>query len=83
MGGLALGRTAQVWATTPRGLICWHGTERRLRLYGERDGLPDVEFSNRPPVQARDGRVLAVTATGLVGFDPDAAGQGCCRLRSW
>jgi signal transduction histidine kinase/CheY-like chemotaxis protein/streptogramin lyase len=73
MGGLALGRHGQVWATTPRGLVCWKGSERRLRLYGERDGLPDVEFSNRPPVQARDGRVLAVTATGLVGFDPDAA----------
>ena len=71
MGGLALGKHGQVWATTPRGLIRWHPDERRLRLYDERDGLPDVEFSNRPPVQTRDGRVLAVTATGLVGFDPD------------
>jgi signal transduction histidine kinase/CheY-like chemotaxis protein/streptogramin lyase len=73
MGGVMLGRNGQVWATTPRGLVCWHSTERRLRLYGERDGLPDVEFSGRPPVRAADGRVLAVTATGLVGFDPDAA----------
>ncbi|MGQ7530553.1 hypothetical protein ACTGWP_10290, partial [Streptococcus suis] len=40
MGGLALGRHGQVWATTPRGLVCWKGSERRLRLYGERDGLP-------------------------------------------
>ncbi|MCC7632669.1 hybrid sensor histidine kinase/response regulator [Stenotrophomonas rhizophila] len=72
MGGLVVGRHGQVWATTPRGLVCWHGRERRLRVYGERDGLPDVEFSGRPPVRAGNGQVLAVTATGLVGFDPDA-----------
>lgn len=73
MGGIALGRNGQVWATTTRGLVCWHSRERRLRLYGEKDGLPDREFSGRPPVAGADGRVLAVTATGLVGFDPDAA----------
>ncbi len=72
MGGVVVGRQGQVWATTPRGLVCWHGHERRLRIYGERDGLPDVEFSGRPPVRAGNGQVLAVTATGLVGFDPDA-----------
>ena len=72
LGGLVLGRHGQVWATSPRGLIRWEGGTRRLRVFGERDGLPDAEFSNRPPVQADDGRVLAVTATGLLGFDPDA-----------
>ena len=72
MGGLVMGTQGQVWATTPRGLLSWHGAQQRLRLFGERDGLPDVEFSNRPPVQGSDGRVLAVTATGLLGFDPDA-----------
>ncbi len=71
IGGLMLGSAGQVWATTPRGLVRWHPGERRLRLYNERDGLPDVEFSGRPPVQGRSGRVLALTATGLTGFDPD------------
>ncbi len=42
-------------------------------MYNERDGLPDIEFSGRPPVQGGRGRVLALTATGLTGFDPDAA----------
>jgi len=73
MGGVVTGRQGQVWATTPRGLVRWDGALRRLRVYGERDGLPDVEFSGRPPVRAANGRMLAVTATGLVGFDPDAA----------
>jgi signal transduction histidine kinase/CheY-like chemotaxis protein/streptogramin lyase len=73
MGGLVIGRQGQVWATTPRGLLSWQGKQRQLRLYGERDGLPDVEFSGRPPVRAANGHLLAVTATGLVGFDPDAA----------
>ena len=72
MGGIVLGKRGQVWATTPRGLVRWDGKQRQLRLYGERDGLPDVEFSGRPPVRAADGRVLAVSSTGLVVFDPDA-----------
>ncbi|WP_315386707.1 ATP-binding protein [uncultured Stenotrophomonas sp.] len=72
IGGLAMGADGQVWATTPRGLVSWHPREHRLRVYGERDGLPDVEFSGRPPVSGADGRVLAVTATGLVAFDPNA-----------
>jgi signal transduction histidine kinase/streptogramin lyase/ActR/RegA family two-component response regulator len=72
IGGVVLGRGGQVWATTPRGLVRWHPQTRRLRLYNERDGLPDVEFSSRPPAQGRSGRVLALTATGLTGFDPDA-----------
>ncbi|WP_313456593.1 ATP-binding protein [Stenotrophomonas sp.] len=72
IGGLALGKAGQVWATTPRGLVSWLPHERRLRLYNERDGLPDIEFSGRPPVQGGRGRVLALTATGLTGFDPDA-----------
>ena len=72
MGGLAIGRDGQVWATTPRGLLSWNPQKRRLRVYGERDGLPDMEFSGRPPAIGADGRVLGVTATGLVSFDPNA-----------
>ena len=72
IGGVVLGKGGQVWATTPRGLVCWTPQTRRLRLYNERDGLPDVEFSGRPPVQGGSGRVLALTATGLTGFDPGA-----------
>lgn len=75
IGGLAAGRAGQVWATTPRGLVSWHPRERQLRVYNERDGLPDIEFSGRPPVQGPSGRVLALTATGLTGFDPDAPDQ--------
>ncbi len=73
MGGLVTGAQGQVWATTPRGLVRWDRAQRQLRVYGERDGLPDIEFSARPPARAANGRMLAVTATGLVGFDPDAA----------
>jgi len=73
MGGLALARNGQLWATTPRGLLRWDPKQRRLQIFNERDGLLDAEFTGRPPAIDADGRVLAVTQTGMVGFDPNAA----------
>jgi ligand-binding sensor domain-containing protein len=69
IGGLLLGDSGQLWATTPRGLLHWNG-RGRVRMYGVRDGLPDVEFSGRPPSRnARRG--LAISSAGLVHFDLD------------
>ena len=73
MGGLALAKDGRVWATSPRGLLRWDPKQRRLQQINERDGLPDAEFTGRPPAVGADGRVLAVTQTGMVGFDPNAA----------
>ncbi|WP_305806365.1 hybrid sensor histidine kinase/response regulator [Stenotrophomonas sp. YIM B06876] len=73
MGGLVVGRGGQVWATTPRGLVSWHPGTRQLQVHGERDGLPDVEFTLRPPAYNPGGKALAVATTGLVSFDPEAA----------
>ncbi|MCW4454977.1 ATP-binding protein [Flavobacterium sp. MXW15] len=74
IGGLVPGSHGQVWATTPRGLLSWQPETRALRLHGERDGLPDVEFTLRPPARNARGQALAVSATGLVSFDPDGSG---------
>ena len=73
MGGLALADDGRLWATTPRGLLRWDPGTRQLRQFNERDGLSDAEFTGRPPAVNADGRVLAVTQTGLVGFDANAA----------
>lgn len=73
MGGLVLGCSGQLWATTPRGLVWWQPQGERLQVLDEGDGLPDVEFTSRPPAHAGCGNALAVSATGLVGFNPDAA----------
>ncbi len=70
MGGLVLGGNGQLWATTSRGLLRWDVPTQQLRRYGERDGMPDAEFTGRPPAVDARGRVLAVSRTGLVGFDP-------------
>ena len=70
IGGLVPGADGQLWATSPRGLMRWDPQTRQLRIYSERDGLPDAEFTGRPPAQDAAGRVLAVSQTGLVGFDP-------------
>ena len=61
-----------MWATTPRGLLRWDPKTRRLQQFNERDGLSDAEFTGRPPAVNADGRVLAVTQTGLVAFDVNA-----------
>ncbi|QDY48281.1 hybrid sensor histidine kinase/response regulator [Stenotrophomonas maltophilia] len=73
MGGLALAEDGRLWATTPRGLLRWDPKTRRLQQFNERDGLPDAEFTSRPPAVNADGRVLAVAQTGLVVFDVNAA----------
>ena len=69
MGGLALADDGRLWATTPRGLLRWDPKARRLQQFNERDGLSDAEFTSRPPAVNADGRVLAVSQTGLVAFD--------------
>ncbi|MBA8683396.1 hybrid sensor histidine kinase/response regulator [Stenotrophomonas tumulicola] len=71
MGGLVPAANGEVWATSPRGLLRWDPQRRQLRIYSERDGLPDSEFTGRPPAQDAAGRVLAVSQTGLVAFDPN------------
>jgi len=70
VGGLALGKDGSVWATTPRGMLHYQPQQGRLRLFGSGDGLPDGEFSIRPPAVNANGQVLALTATGLLMFDP-------------
>ena len=71
IGGLVPAADGQIWATSPRGLMRWDPLARQLRIYTERDGLPDAEFNGRPPAQDAAGRVLAVSKIGLVGFDPN------------
>ncbi|MCE4370259.1 ATP-binding protein [Xanthomonas hortorum pv. hederae] len=68
--GLALGGTDTVWATTSRGLLAYRRGQPRIHMFGQRDGLPDSEFSMRPPVTGPSGQVLALTTSGIVLFDP-------------
>ncbi|WP_332311017.1 ATP-binding protein [Stenotrophomonas sp. SY1] len=74
VGGLVLGCSGQVWATTQRGLVRWQPQPGVLHVLNENDGLPDAEFTARPPAHLGCGNALAVSTTGLVAFDPDAAG---------
>ncbi|WP_349655742.1 ATP-binding protein [Xanthomonas sp. 10-10] len=71
--GLALGGTDTVWATTSRGLYAYRRDQPQVRMFGQRDGLPDSEFSMRPPVTGPSGQVLALTTSGIVLFDPAQA----------
>ncbi len=59
-----------LWMTTPRGLLRFDSATRRMRLFGVRDGLPDIDFSFGPPVHGAEGPALALSKRGLVLFDP-------------
>lgn len=73
MGGLVLGCSGEVWATTPRGLLWWRPGDAEVRVLGTGDGVPDNEFTSRPPAHRGCTGALAVSATGLLAFDPGAA----------
>lgn len=68
--GLALGGTDTVWVITSRGLFAYKCGQPQVHRFGQRDGLPDSEFSMRPPAIGPNGQVLALTTSGIVLFDP-------------
>ena len=61
-----------VWVSGFRGLWRVIPSTRRLRQYGDADGLPSNEFVGGPLAVATDGVVFAATLGGLVAFDPRA-----------
>ncbi len=61
-----------VWVSGFRGLWRVTPSTRRLRQYGDSDGLPSNEFVGGPLAAAADGIVFAATLGGLVAFDPQA-----------
>ena len=69
-GGLAVDAGGNVWLSTQRGLFRYQPAAGSLRQFGVRDGLPSIDFSDRPLLQARDGRIVADTQGGMVLFDP-------------
>ncbi|WP_434027510.1 ATP-binding protein [[Pseudomonas] boreopolis] len=70
IGGIVAGADGSVWATTPRGMVQYLPGQPRVRVFTADDGLPDAEFSIRPPAANAYGQVLAWTASGLVEFEP-------------
>ncbi|MFZ5637424.1 MAG: ATP-binding protein [Pseudomonadota bacterium] len=65
-----LASAGQLWMTTPRGLLRFEPASGRVRMFGVRDGLPDIDFALGPPVQNAVGPALALSKRGIVLFDP-------------
>jgi signal transduction histidine kinase/CheY-like chemotaxis protein len=65
-----LAAAGQLWLTTPRGLLRFEPASGRVRLFGVRDGLPDIDFALGPPAQDAGGPALALSKRGAVLFDP-------------
>lgn len=74
-GGIALDALGRVWLPTVRGLVRFDPAQRRLRLFGPGDGLPDREFGLRAPLLLADGRILVGSVGGAVLFDPQQVAQ--------
>lgn len=68
--GIALDATGTVWMTSVRGLVRYDPAQRRLRLYGVRDGLPSQEFSESPIALSPLGYLAIGTSDGLLLFHP-------------
>jgi signal transduction histidine kinase/streptogramin lyase len=69
-GGLLSDKAGRIWLTTQRGLVRIEPDSGDIRLFGLRDGLPSIEFSDRPGLATRDGLVVAGAMGALIAFDP-------------
>ncbi len=70
-GGVLPDRDGRVWLTTPRGLVRVDAASGAVRVFGLRDGLPSVEFGDRPGLVTREGLVVAGSQRALIAFDPE------------
>lgn len=74
--GIALDDTGTVWGISVRGLLRYDPAQRRMRLYGVRDGLPSQEFSDSPMTLSPLGYLIVGTADGLLLFHPRQVQMG-------
>ncbi|MBX3690899.1 hybrid sensor histidine kinase/response regulator [Dokdonella sp.] len=66
----------EIWVAGYQGLWRVEPVLRRLRMYGEHDGLPSAELVGGPLAASADGTLYAATLGGLVAFDPQAMSEG-------
>lgn len=71
-GGLMPDKAGRIWLTTQRGLVRIEPESGDIRLFGLRDGLPSIEFSDRPALMTRRGLIVAGAMGALIAFDPDS-----------
>ncbi len=69
--GLLPDKAGRIWLTTQRGLVRIEPDSGDIRLFGLRDGLPSIEFSDRPGLVTREGLIVAGAMGALIAFDPD------------
>lgn len=71
-GGLMPDQTGRIWLSTQRGLVRVEPDSGDIRLFGLRDGLPSIEFSDRPGLVTREGLIVAGAMGALIAFQPDS-----------
>ncbi len=69
-GGLQIDARGDPWLATPRGLVRFDVARDRAQAFGVRDGLPSQGLGARSPLRLQQGLMAAVSAAGLVLFDP-------------
>ncbi|MGO1001767.1 ATP-binding protein [Lysobacter sp. CA196] len=69
VSGLLVSDAGMVWATTSRGLLLVSPKDKRLRLFGLGDGIPNVELNRTAPQRGAKGLAATLSLDGLVLFD--------------
>ncbi len=69
-GGVRVDALGALWLTSRRGLYRYDPNSGMVQHFTRRDGLPGVEFRERPLAIGPDGRCYGLTRAGLVIFDP-------------
>jgi signal transduction histidine kinase/CheY-like chemotaxis protein/ligand-binding sensor domain-containing protein len=67
---LAVAADGSVWLNSVRGLIQYDPRQRRARLIGTREGLPETDLSVDLLATSATGELLALADHSLIRFDP-------------
>ncbi len=70
VSGIASDASGALWLTSSRGLMRYDPLLERVRVFGINDGLISQEFDLQAPYIGANGNALALSKSGVVGFNP-------------
>ncbi|HLP95246.1 MAG TPA: two-component regulator propeller domain-containing protein [Saprospiraceae bacterium] len=68
---IAVDRQNRIWTGTSHGLLLLNDAGKLIRQFHVADGLNEDDFTDRPPYQLKDGRLVFATTRGFLVFHPE------------